>query len=55
MESVRNFDTMGLTAPITFGPGRRHGLNAVRLLKAEKAANNSYSEVVPWQVFQPHF
>jgi ABC-type branched-subunit amino acid transport system substrate-binding protein len=55
MESVKNFDTMGLTAPITFGPGRRHGLNAVRLLKAEKAASNSYTEVLPWQVFQPHF
>jgi branched-chain amino acid transport system substrate-binding protein len=55
MESVKNFDTMGLTAPISFGPGRRHGLNAVRLLKADKAANNSYTEVVPWQVFQPHF
>jgi branched-chain amino acid transport system substrate-binding protein len=55
METIKNFDTMGLTAPITFGPNRRHGLNAVRLLKAEKAANNSYSEVLPWQVFQPHF
>ena len=55
MESIKNFDTMGLTAPVNFGPNRRHGLNAVRLLKAEKASNNSYSEVMPWQVFQPHF
>lgn len=55
MESIRNFDTNGLTAPITFGPNRRHGLNAVRLLKAEKAANNSYAEVLPWQVFPGHF
>jgi hypothetical protein len=46
---------MGLTAPITFGPNRRHGLNAVRLLRADKAASNSYTEVVSWQVFQPHF
>lgn len=55
MESIKNFTTMGLTAPITFGPNRRHGLNAVRLLRAEKAANNSYVEVVPYQIFQPHF
>ncbi|MBI4638927.1 MAG: ABC transporter substrate-binding protein [Candidatus Rokubacteria bacterium] len=55
MESIKNFDTMGLTAPITFGPNRRHGLNAVRLLKAVKAADNAFVEVVPWQVFQPHF
>jgi ABC-type branched-subunit amino acid transport system substrate-binding protein len=55
MESIKGFDTMGLTAPVTFGPGRRHGLNAVRLLRAEKASNNSYTEVMPWQVFQPHF
>jgi ABC-type branched-subunit amino acid transport system substrate-binding protein len=55
MESIKNFDTMGLTAPITFGPNRRHGLNSVRLLRAGKAADNSFVEVAPWQVFQPHF
>jgi branched-chain amino acid transport system substrate-binding protein len=55
METVKNFNTTGLTAPITFGPNRRHGLNAVRLLRAQKAADNSYVEVMPWQVFQPHF
>jgi ABC-type branched-subunit amino acid transport system substrate-binding protein len=55
MESVKNFTSMGLTAPITFGPNRRHGLNAVRLLRAEKAADKSFREVMPWQVFQPHF
>jgi ABC-type branched-subunit amino acid transport system substrate-binding protein len=55
MESIKNFDTMGLTAPVTFGPNRRHGLNSVRLLRAGKAADNSFVEVAPWQVFQPHF
>jgi ABC-type branched-subunit amino acid transport system substrate-binding protein len=55
MESIRGFTSMGLTPPVTFGPSRRHGLNAMRLMKAEKAADNSYSEVVPAQVFQPHF
>ena len=55
MESIRGFDTNGLTAPVTFGPNRRHGLNAVRLLRADKAKDNSFVEVMPYQVFQPHF
>ncbi len=55
MESVKGFDTMGLTAPITFGPNQHHGLNAVRLLRANKAADNSFVEVTPYQLFKPHF
>lgn len=55
MESIKNFDSMGATAPITFAPNRHHGLNAVRLLRANKAADKTFVEVVPWQVFQPHF
>jgi len=55
MESIKGFTAMGLTPPITFGPNRRHGLNAVRLLRAEKAADNTFTEVVPPQIFQPHF
>ena len=55
MEQIKGFDSMGLTPAVTFGPGRRHGLNAVRMLRAVKAADNSYVEVVPTQVFQPHF
>jgi branched-chain amino acid transport system substrate-binding protein len=55
MESVKGFTAMGLTPPMTFGPSRRHGLNALRLMRAEKAADNSYSEVVAAQIFQPHF
>jgi len=55
MEQIKSFDSMGLTPAMTFGPGRRHGLNAVRMLRALKAADNSYVEVVPTQIFQPHF
>jgi ABC-type branched-subunit amino acid transport system substrate-binding protein len=55
MESIKGFTTMGLTAPISFAPNRRHGLNAVRMLRANRAADNSYVEVMPYQVFQPHF
>jgi ABC-type branched-subunit amino acid transport system substrate-binding protein len=55
MEGVKGFTAQGLTPPITFGANRRHGLNALRLLKAVKAADNSYVEVAPPQIFQPHF
>jgi branched-chain amino acid transport system substrate-binding protein len=55
MEGVKGFTTMALTAPVTFGPNQHHGLNAVRLLRANKAADNSFVEVLPWQVFKPLF
>jgi ABC-type branched-subunit amino acid transport system substrate-binding protein len=55
MESIKGFTTMGLTAPVTFGPNQHHGLNAVRLLRANKAADSSYVEVLPWQIFKPLF
>ena len=55
MEGIKGFTTMGLTAPVTFGPNQHHGLNAVRLLRANKAADNSFVEVLPWQVFKPLF
>ena len=55
MEGVKGFTSMGLTAPVTFGPNQHHGLNAVRLLRANKAADNSFVEVLPWQIFKPHF
>jgi ABC-type branched-subunit amino acid transport system substrate-binding protein len=55
MEGIKDFNSMGLTGPITFGPNRRHGLNSVRLLRGNKAADFSYVEVVGWQLFPPHF
>ena len=44
-----------LTAPITFGPDRPHGLNAVWLMRARKAADFSSVQVAPYQVFKPLF
>jgi len=55
METIKNFNAMGTSPGVSFGPNRRHGLNAIRMLRAVKAADNSYVEVVPPQVFQPHF
>ena len=55
MEGIKGFTTMDLTAPVTFGPNQHHGLNAVRLLRANKAADNSFVEVTSWQIFKPLF
>jgi hypothetical protein len=40
-------------APVTFGPSRHRGLNAVRLMRVQKAADFSYVQVTPYQVFKP--
>jgi branched-chain amino acid transport system substrate-binding protein len=39
MEMIKNFRPEGMGAPITYGPGRRHGLNASRLTRAEKGTH----------------
>ncbi len=55
MEGIKNFTTMNLTAPMAFGPNRHHGLNAIRLMRATKAADNSYTQVTGYQIFNPLF
>ena len=55
MESIKDFTSEGLTGPITFGPNRRHGLNSVKLMKAENAAQNKISQVTGYQMFPPQF
>jgi hypothetical protein len=53
---VTNTDiVIGLSAPITFGADRHHGLNAVPLMRARKAADLSHAQVAPYQVFKPLF
>jgi len=52
METLKDFVPERLTAPITFGPKRRHGLNAVRLMRAEKG---NLVPVTGYQIFPPHF
>jgi hypothetical protein len=44
-----------LSAPITWGPGRHHGLNAVRLMRGKKAPDASFTPITDYQVFQFHF
>lgn len=55
MEAIKGFTAERLTPPITFGPNRRHGLNAVRMMRAENAAQNKVTPVTGYQIFNPHF
>ena len=56
MEGIRNWVPEGLKwAPITFGPGRHHGLNTVRLYRANKAADQSFVPITDFQTFPPLF
>ncbi len=55
MESIKGFTVLGLSAPVTFGFNHHHGLNAVRLMRAQKAADLSYVQLAPYQVFKPLF
>jgi len=55
METFRDWTPEKLSPPITWGPNRRHGLNAVRLMQAKKAADASFSVITGYQIFPPHF
>lgn len=55
MEQIKDFTTLGLTGPITFGPGRHHGINTIRVMRGKKAADASIEQVTPYQAFPPHF
>jgi ABC-type branched-subunit amino acid transport system substrate-binding protein len=55
MESIQNWTEHDLTAPITFGPGKHHGLNAVRLMRAGKAADSSFKQITGYQIFPTYF
>jgi ABC-type branched-subunit amino acid transport system substrate-binding protein len=56
MEGIKNWVPENLKwAPITFGPGRHHGLNTVRMYRANKAADTSFVPVTEFQVFPPLF
>jgi ABC-type branched-subunit amino acid transport system substrate-binding protein len=55
METIKDWTPEKLTAPITWGPARRHGLNAVRLMQAKKAADTSFTTITGYQIFPPQF
>ena len=55
MESIKGFTSQGLTAPITFSSTQHHGLNGVRLMRAKKAADQSFESLTDYQIFKPLF
>jgi branched-chain amino acid transport system substrate-binding protein len=54
MESIQDYTDGGLTAPISFGPGRHHGYNSVRLMRAGKVGG-PVTQITPYQQFPPKF
>ncbi|HEY7724859.1 MAG TPA: ABC transporter substrate-binding protein [Anaeromyxobacteraceae bacterium] len=55
MEQIKDYTGEGLYPPHGFAPDQHHGLNAVRLMRAGKDANEVPAQVSPWQVFKGHF
>ncbi len=55
MESVKDWTGDGLYPPMSFGPDRHHGLNAVRLVRAGKNAEEQPVPVSAWNVSKSHF
>jgi branched-chain amino acid transport system substrate-binding protein len=55
MESFKDWTPEKLTAPITWAPGRHHGLNTVRLMQAKSAADASFTPMTGYQPFPSHF
>ena len=55
MESIKDWTPEKLTAPITWSPTRRHGLNPIRMMRAKKAADVSFDTITGYQNFPSHF
>ncbi len=55
LETLHDYRPENLTPPIDWSPSQRHGLNTVRLLRAKKAADLSFTAVTDWQIFPHHF
>jgi len=52
MMSLKQFRPEGMGAPITFGPNRHHGLNAIRICHAEKG---KHIPMTDFMIFDPLF
>ncbi|HEY6104412.1 MAG TPA: ABC transporter substrate-binding protein, partial [Anaeromyxobacteraceae bacterium] len=55
METMKDYTEGGLTAPITFGPDKHHGLNTVRLMRAGKASDATVKQITDYQLFRAHY
>lgn len=52
METIKDWKPEGLGAPATFGPNRHHGVNASRIMKAEKGKHVPLTDFV---IHKPRF
>jgi len=55
METINDWSPEGLTGKVTWSKDRHHGLNPIRMMRAGKAANNSYTKITDYQPFPAHF
>ncbi len=55
LDSFKGWTPEKLTAPITWGPSRHHGLNPIRMMQAGKAADTSFKVISDYQPFPSHF
>jgi ABC-type branched-subunit amino acid transport system substrate-binding protein len=55
LESLKGYTADGLLPPISFGPDRHHGGNAVRMMRAGKASDSSVQQIVAFEQFPPRF
>jgi ABC-type branched-subunit amino acid transport system substrate-binding protein len=55
METIKDYTDNGLTAPVSFGPDRHHGGNAVRLMRAGKASDATVKQITGYQIFSPKY
>ncbi len=55
METIKDWSPEGLTGKITWGPNRRHGLNPIRMMRAGKAGDVSFTSITGYQPFPSHF
>ena len=52
MEMIKNWKPEGIGAPVTYSPDRHHGLNASRIMKAEKGKHVPITDYV---IYKPLF
>ena len=55
LEGVRDWKPLPGLAPVSFGPARRHGQNALRLVRAGRAADLSFRPLTEYRSFPPLF
>ena len=52
MEMIKNWKAEGVGAPVTYGPGRRHGVNASRM---GQARGGKHVPIAPFTIYKPRF